>query len=251
MKVITVDRGNTACKLAYWQGTELVKTAVMESSDAGSLQTLLCEYAPDGCIYSSVGDDIPDFVGELKDAFEERLLIAGSNTPYPAKVFYSSRETLGFDRLAAVAGATAYYPETPLLVVDAGTALTLDICDHDGNFLGGNIAPGVTMRLKSLHDYTHRLPLVDKNGWLPAFGDDTESAIRSGCIGGTIAQIAETFVKASSLYSVTKIVVTGGDANLLFPLLVDRELPVVHEPHLVDRGLLSIYMYNRSIHSVP
>ena len=66
-----------------------------------------------------------------------------------------------------------------------GTAITYDFVDTDGNYVGGgNIAPGLQMRLKALHDYTSQLPYVEAEGPHPELGENTETAIRCGVIDG-------------------------------------------------------------------
>jgi len=71
-----------------------------------------------------------------------------------------SPKTLGKDRLAAVAGALHLYPDKNCLIFDIGTCMTIDYLTKKKVFMGGNIAPGKDLRLKSMHDYTSALPLV-------------------------------------------------------------------------------------------
>ena len=93
-----------------------------------------------------------------------------ASTPIPLSNAYSTPATLGMDRLAAAVGAWSMQPGHDILVVDAGTAITYDFVSADGVYKGGNIAPGVSLRFKSLHDHTGSLPLVDSGGDIPLFG---------------------------------------------------------------------------------
>ena len=101
-------------------------------------------------------------------------------TPVPVSIGYNTPLTLGTDRLAAVVGANDCSPGKDILVIDIGTCVTYDLISSSAEYLGGNISPGPTMRLKALHEYTSRLPLVERRGEAPLVGYSTETAIRSG-----------------------------------------------------------------------
>lgn len=129
-------------------------------------------------------------------------------------------------------------------MVDAGTAVTYDYVRNDGTFVGGNIAPGMTMRLEALHRFTVRLPKLEMPRDLEPgrlFGTDTTSAMTLGAAYGIIGSIV--FYR-NHLPKDTVTVVTGGWANLISRLI---EIDVDLEPHLVSRGLNSILNYNEHI----
>ena len=126
-------------------------------------------------------------VRDLKPCEEEALarlqipiLRFTPDTPVPITNRYRTPETLGSDRLAAVIGASSLKPGKDLLIIDAGTCITYEVIDARGNYWGGNIAPGMQMRLRALHEFTARLPLVEAEGEVPGMGYNTETAIRSG-----------------------------------------------------------------------
>ena len=72
-------------------------------------------------------------------------------------------ETLGIDRIALVSAAAHKYQDTNVLVIDAGTCITYDFLNSDNEYLGGAISPGLSMRYKSLHTFTDKLPLLEAN----------------------------------------------------------------------------------------
>jgi type III pantothenate kinase len=103
------------------------------------------------------------------------------------------------------------------VVVDAGTALTVSVCNDDGAFLGGAIAPGAGMQLQALHDRTASLPLVPLKTPDGAYGKNTEQAIQQGVyfgIRGLVKELAENY--ATELGNWPDIIATGGDAPKLF-----------------------------------
>lgn len=130
------------------------------------------------------------------------------------------------------------------MVVDCGTAITIDIIDDEGKFCGGNISAGLELRLKALHNYTSLLPEVSIKGIVSDFGNNTESAMRDGVINGVIGEIIYSYMKAKNKYGIDKIVFTGGDATLLLIYLEKEKLNVCYDPYLVGRGLKADFLKN-------
>ena len=158
----------------------------------------------------------------------------GSNTPTPLTIKYRTPGTLGSDRLAAAVGAWDKTPEHNLLVIDSGSAITFDFVDRNGNYHGGNIAPGIRMRLKALHDYTACLPTVDKEGDTPSIGYDTETAIRSGVIRGICHEIEGYIGEFKEKYGDVFVFLTGGDEKTLINHIKSR---IFADKYLVAKGL--------------
>lgn len=242
--VLTVDRGNTMVKAVVWEGdyplTHIVgrHLPIEEIRDAVGHRQLL------GAVFCSVGAPEPSLVEALQAMVADRLLVVTHDTPVPIGVDYKTPATLGLDRLAAACGCAAIYPAEPLLIVDAGTAVTLDLVDASNIFRGGNIAPGLFLRFKSLREHTSRLPMVSPEGDIPAFGYDTVTAIRSGVVEGLIAQIDFSYRRARTLHGVRRVLLGGGDASFLHPLLLQEDIPVEVVPDMVSRGLLEIFKFN-------
>ena len=142
---------------------------------------------------------------------------------------------------AAAVGAWSMKPGHNLLVVDAGTAVTYDFVSADGTYLGGNIAPGIELRLKSLHDYTGALPLVQARGDAPMLGHDTETAIRSGVINGIRNELEGYVNELSAIYPAVLVFLTGGDAEFFD---IKAKSTTFAVPDLVLRGLARITEFN-------
>lgn len=245
-RILTIDQGNTSAKILVWE--EGVPVGKLKSRDLviEDLLPLVEAGEFDGCAYCSVRHTDAKFLETLRRLVDGNLLVLTPSVALPFVVNYGSRSTLGADRVAAVAGAVDMFPGEALLVVDSGTALTIDATDIDGNFMGGNISPGMNMRFMSLHEHTEQLPRVDDSGEVPSFGTDTATAIRSGVVGGMVSEIVCSFEAAKSLYCCSRIVVAGKDDRKLCHMLRDRGLNVAAEPNLVGRGLLAIYRFNHA-----
>ncbi len=137
-------------------------------------------------------------------------------TDIPIKGMYP---TLGIDRALAAWGAGQTYG-FPVLVIDGGTALTFTAVDHEQNFQGGAILPGLATQLQSLHTNTAALPLTQLPSQLPEiWGKDTISAIHSGIIHTAIASMERFIRQWQRDHSAGAIVFTGGDGAQLYQWL--------------------------------
>lgn len=229
--LLTLDRGNSALKADVWNDEELVETVVMlPNTIRRQLKCLLSRHKIEAAIYCSVTDD-GSGVKEILEESGVELHILTSSMALPLQIDYKSPCTLGVDRIAGSMGAMTLFPNTELLVIDLGTAITYDRVSATGHFLGGNIAPGVSLRLKALNAFTARLPKVELNGKLPIWGTDTDTALRAGAVRGIAAEV---LFYRSLLPKEGKVVLTGGTAPRIAPLL-DFEYHL--EPHLVTIGL--------------
>lgn len=242
MRLLTVDIGNSRAKLDVWQDREHLAHISFDSLAPEMLAGLKEKYSLDAMVFSTVR------LVEQSLFDEARRLMGGSAVEFPVfpmenyDVIESYRQHLGFDRLAAFIAAKRLFPDKGIMIVDAGTAMTVDVVDKDGKFAGGNISLGLSGRLKALHEFTDLLPLVEAQGPVADFGTDTEEAIRCGAVNGVIAEIERSFANASKDYHAEIILLTGGDASVLAPLLKRSNLPVEVDELLVARGIMEDFM---------
>ena len=153
---LAIDIGNTRTKFGFFKKGRLRKKMYWEDTHLEELETLLTNQKVENIICSTVKTVDTNFEKRLaNNRFYIRL---DATTPLPIQNTYRTPTTLGKDRLAAVAGAFELYPKTSSLVIDAGTCITYDVIDAKGNFLGGNIVPGLEMRYKAMHHFTAKLP---------------------------------------------------------------------------------------------
>ncbi|MCH5247529.1 MAG: type III pantothenate kinase [Muribaculaceae bacterium] len=229
--LLTLDRGNSALKADVWKDDTIVETVVMPPACIRrQLKALTNRHELVGAMYCSVTDN-GDYVREILDEADVPLHILTHETPVPLEIEYGSKGTLGVDRIAGCLGAISLFPNRELLVVDLGTAITYDRVTASGRFLGGNIAPGVSLRLKALNAFTARLPKVELDGDVPEWGYDTPTALRAGAIKGIVGEVS---YYRSLLPRGAKVVLTGGSAPRIAPHL---KFSYVMEPHLVTIGL--------------
>ncbi|MEK7253655.1 MAG: type III pantothenate kinase, partial [Bacteroidota bacterium] len=161
---LVLDIGNTRTKLGIFQGDKLTHREVWSELSIEALEGLAYNQKIENAIYSSTANVPPDAAAFLKKNFA--CLELTHETPLPIRLAYRSPQTLGKDRIAGAVGAFHHFPGKNCLIIDAGTCITFDVLDAQGTFLGGNIAPGVDMRLRAMHEFTARLPLVSPNSSL-------------------------------------------------------------------------------------
>lgn len=242
--LLTIDIGNTALKASVFEGEKQVTSIVGSGGDAEAVRTLLALYSVDGIVCCRVGEDRDNVVATLKQEDVVPVLEIGGDTRVPISVDYD-RSTLGNDRLAAAVGVAQ--PGVCRLLVDAGTAMTLDLT-RGMRYCGGNIAPGPRLRLESLNRFTAALPLVEIDGKAPLFGHNTQEAIRSGVVRGMAYEVAQTLRSVHEFEPDAELVITGGYARIL-----SRHLMLLGVKHTIDhdavgRGMVRIFNYNNDTH---
>ncbi len=138
-------------------------------------------------------------------------------------------------------GANYLYPGKNVLVVDAGTAITYDFIDENGEYAGGNISPGIEMRFKALNRFTGRLPLVRQKNPDKLVGQTTEEAILAGVMQGVVFEVEGTIRAFKENYKNLIVIITGGDA-----IFFDNKLKNYFFVHfnLIAIGLNRILEYN-------
>lgn len=245
-----VDIGNSTVKIYEWEPEIKLVSSLSDVSEA----VTTCR---------SLGIDRVAFCTSRELSGPERRLIEnegwwelGFGVSLPLQVEYETPRTLGPDRVAAAIGAWSIFSRLSdgervgkaVLVADAGTALTLDVVDLKGTFLGGNISPGFCMRLTALHEFTSRLPLIGRDLDMKGYwGKDTSTAILAGCRFGLLYEVIGAARTARRDFECETIVFTGGDAEELLPDLMSvncGEFRVEYVAELVAVGLKTAYDFN-------
>jgi type III pantothenate kinase len=229
---LVVDIGNSRSKLALFLKGVLVESLTFDKLSVEKLKELKSRYPDLGyVILSSVSSVDPIVVNFLQNGFPFFLEL-NNQTPIPLDNNYKTPETLGLDRLATAIGAQKLFPGKDLLVIDAGTAITFDVIERSGTFVGGNISPGLTSRFRALHEFTKKLPLIHASDDFPVIGQSTEEAILAGVINGMVFEIDGTIDLIRKKMPDIQPVLTGGDAQfferrLKSPIFVKFEITLI------------------------
>ncbi|MCM1452459.1 MAG: type III pantothenate kinase [Clostridium sp.] len=238
-KYLTIDIGNSSAKAVAWVDGEMMGEPIMGALCAADVHHLAAAIGDkfDAAAICSVSDDAAGLAMAAAQ-LSDKVIEVTASTPLPIDISaYAS--TLGADRIAALAAVAGMLPRREALVVDCGTAITFDRLSAGGVFLGGNISPGVGMRLRAMHAFTKRLPEVASTSDAPLWARDTADAMRGGALRGAIAEIE---YYAGNCPAGTVVAITGGRAQSIAAMLKFK--PEIADAALVLRGLKHIIEYN-------
>jgi type III pantothenate kinase len=240
---LIIDIGNTRAKVVLFEKGQIVSRYYPDTFNVEWLEGLKAKESFDAAILSSVNQDNQAVEDWLTDhCFFIKL---DHTTSIPIKNAYQTPQTLGKDRLAAAVGAFALYPQENCLVVDAGTCMTYEWLSAEGIYKGGNIAPGIDMRLRAMHEFTAKLPLVGKQRLEDWIGFNTETALQMGGQLGAVLEIEGFVARYERRYGSIQLILTGGDAAIIAEHL-EIEHFIINED-IVLIGLYKILKYNANL----
>ncbi len=249
--LLALDIGNTHVVLGIFRGDKLtirrrLSTRSGRTADeAGVLVTMLCRDAGvqpeevNAVAIASVAPKAGMVFGEMAESYlgVKPVFIRGEMEGFLN--LYRNPRAVGADRVCdAVAGFAKY--GGPLLILDFGTAITIDVVNHEGGYLGGVIMPGLETAMESLHSAAALLPKVHFHVPDKAIGTTTDESIRIGLLRGTasgIRGLIEAIREELNAPNAT-IIATGGQAHMMQPLL--PEIQAI-EPDLVLEGIYLLY----------
>lgn len=249
--LLAVDVGNTSITLGVLKGKRVVKTFQMETVLKPSLLRIRLKKMlksvrrkhPDinGVIICSV---VPGVVGAVKSAIKRELhlkpAVIGLDIIVPVKNRYRNPKQVGTDRLVCAYAAMRLY-SIPAIIVDLGTAITLDIVSRKKEYLGGIIVPGIKLSAETLFQKTALLPQTAIHKPRSLIGKDTKDSILSGLFYGYGAMIRGLIAQISKKISGRpKVIVTGGYTRLMKQYIVDKTHVI--DDHLILKGMALLWM---------
>ncbi len=237
---LIIEQGNTSSKVAVYKNGQIKASFVYKEFGVSVVAELFGKYAFSKGIFSTVVDADEELVAFLRSKLQFFVFL-DENVALPIKVEYETPKTLGKDRLAAVVGANYLQPGKNLLVIDAGTAITYEMIEASGVFLGGNISPGMTTRFRALNHFTKKLPLVTEEDDIPLIGTSTETAIQAGVVNGIVYEMDGYIDELKIKYPDLLVFLTGGHS-----FYFERRLKnsIFADINLVLTGLNRILEYN-------
>jgi len=243
MKLV-IDIGNTLSKVAIFDGTDIVELNTTKKISVDYFHNLL-ENLQD--IQSSIIAHVADIDIQIINylASNLNLIVLNETTPLPFINKYETPSSLGYDRIAAVAGASGIFPNENVLVIDAGSCITYDFITSAKEYIGGGISPGLKMRFSALNTFTGKLPLInsDPEKSVKLIGTDTKKSILSGVQNGVLHEVDGIIDAYKMLFPGLKIVLSGGDYKYFDKTLKNNIFAI---PNIVLRGLNRILDFNES-----
>ncbi len=224
LHLLVVNVGNSRTQLGQFVGADLRRQTHLDNTAVPPIVHQVVQWweqtdEPKSLLMASVNDEV---AGPLDAALCDQLSVeiyqVGEDVPVPIGRCLEPETIIGVDRLLNAAAAWDRIHQA-CIVVDAGTAITVDFVDGDGTFHGGAIIPGARMQLAALHDGTASLPELQFT--VPddsdVFGRSTSQAMLKGVfhgIRGAVQRLVEQY--ATQYGAFPRVIATGGDAETLF-----------------------------------
>lgn len=225
LNMVAISIGNSRTAIGLFRGDGLERSERVANGDVAAVVAAVVrawseiERESDASILlASVNDAFTDrLVAVLDDAVATEIFRVGDDVAIPIGTSLDPETITGVDRLLNAAAAWERL-KTACVIVDAGTAVTVDFVDGVGTFQGGAIAPGAAMQLAALHERTAALPQVAFTAPDPeAFGKNTRQAMLQGVfhgIRGLVWRLTEQYAERYGAFP--PVIATGGDAETLF-----------------------------------
>jgi type III pantothenate kinase len=251
--LVAVDVGNSRIKLGLFD-----ESAADASQPGLPTPSRTFDLGPEAAeldrIAEWIGPDrvsqMPWWIGSVQRTVSSRLvqwlrdhgvsqIVLLASADLPLRVALERPDMVGIDRLLGAVSANVLRPhDTPAVVIDLGTAITVDMIAADGSFQGGAILPGIGLAAKALHEFTDLLPLLDMHSLAEpptALGTNTFSAMRAGIYWGAIGGVRHLVdLLSAGLPKAPQVFLTGGAAPAVARLVAHS---AVYAPHLVLSGI--------------
>lgn len=224
-RLVAVGVGNTRTRLGRFEGGQLEQSQALPNTDLEAVAAAILALASPT---DRASDGVPVVVASVNDSVTDRLVATLAGSIPRDRIFRLGQDlailmptaldddtTVGQDRLLAALGAYSRAGQA-CVVIDAGTAVTVDFVDGEGTFQGGAIAPGLAMMLDALHRGTAALPSITYQPPDPlrgVMGKDTRHAMTLGvraCVTGMARTLIDAYAEVFGAYP--QVVATGGDA---------------------------------------
>ena len=254
--LLAIDIGNTVTTMGMFEKDELRATwnmatdAERMADEHGTLLLNLLRHQgmePTDITKSAIGCVVPPLLETYEELFKRYFhispLIVATGVKTGVRIRMDNPREVGADRIANAAAAHHLY-ESPVIIVDLGTATTFDVVSREGDYLGGAIAPGLKTATQALFQKAAMLPRVEMSPPKHAIGTNTKSAMQSGIIFGYMGLIEGITNRIQrELGEKAKVIATGGWAET-----IARATPVIDivNPDLTLIGLKIIYYMNRT-----
>ncbi len=249
--LLVIDVGNTNTVLGIYSRRELrgpwrLSTNRAQTADESGIliRNLLSldGTQPEGVRDIMVASVVPPLNGVLDEMAEKyfglKPVFLGPGTRTGMAIHYDNPQEVGADRIANSVAAYEKYGG-PCVIVDFGTAITFDVISLQGDYLGGVIAPGIGISAEAMFQRAARLPRVEIREPEMLIGTNTVASMQSGLFYGAVGLVDGILDRLlATMGKKTKIVATGGQANLIVSAL--RHPPPV-ESSLTLEGLRIIH----------
>ena len=259
--LLALDIGNTKIKTGLFpisSHSKEGKIFIHDYKNFSSEKTLQQYLKSTSFSYAAISSVVPEKTKLLKNFLTNEFSISpfviSKDSNFNLKIKYHTPATLGIDRICASEGAFLIYKnsaefgsydiKTFLIIIDFGTATTINVISYPAKFIGGTIAPGIKMMSRALTKNTAQLPEFGLNDYKKIIGTDTKSSLASGVLNAAIGLIERVInnLKLEHGASKIKIFITGGNSKQLLPYL---NFEYEFEKALVLKGIKALFDINK------
>ena len=244
--LLVIDAGNTQITFGLYEGDVLVRSFAVLTDVKLSVRELEESLSSnisgkiDGAIIGSVVDELNERLKyAVLDLYKVMPVVLTPDMDTGISIGLKDNSEIGADRIANAYRAYELYKKA-VIVVDFGTAVTFDIVNSKGCFIGGIIAPGLNTQLKSLNVSTSKLPKLEVEDVDNVIGKNTKEAILSGVIAGCASMVEGMLIKCEKeLGEKAVIISTGGHCEIVSKYMTRKFDAVI--PNLTLEGLRDLY----------
>jgi type III pantothenate kinase len=246
MMNLIIDEGNSSIKIALFEENrcKIFKKIENETVLAQFLQEFSLGELKAAAVASVVKDAEQRF-SFLNNILPE-VLYLNALSPMPFVNKYATPKTLGIDRLALAAAGVHHFPNCNVLIIDAGTCITFDVVTKNKEYLGGAIAPGIGMRLRAMHEFTSKLPLIEEQDYdnEEFIGNTTQSCMLSGVYCNVVQEIEGVIGLYKQRFQDLEVILTGGNHFYLQKRIKSR---IFASSLVLVEGLNAILEYQKQL----
>jgi pantothenate kinase, type III len=246
MMNLIIDEGNSSIKIALFEENRCKIFKKIEN------ETVLAQFLQEfslgelkAAVVASVVKDAEQRFSFLNNILPE-VLYLNALSPMPFVNKYATPQTLGIDRLALAAAGVHHFPNCNVLIIDAGTCITFDVVTKNKEYLGGAIAPGIGMRLRAMHEFTSKLPLIEEQDYdnEEFIGNTTQSCMLSGVYCNVVQEIEGVIGLYKQRFQDLEVILTGGNHFYLQKRIKSR---IFASSLVLVEGLNAILEYQKQL----
>ncbi len=236
---LTLDIGNTQIKAHLFRDGQCIDQ--YKSNGIEEIKKAIAPYRNQlsAIIFSDVSGLFDQ--ARVAEVFGTLPCYGVKSLQWPFNSQYTTPQTLGDDRIALVAAAVRLQTDKAVVVIDAGTCLTIDLLTADHTYIGGTISPGLAMRCKGLQHYTGSLPLVTVDTPVSNIGNNTSTALQAGVFWGMVHEIDGHIDRFKKDFPALTVILTGGDAHRLSKSVKNS---IFVAPNFLAEGLDFLLTFN-------
>ncbi len=252
--LLAINANNTNVKFGIFDGDRIVgewrqHTSAMRTADEHAVwlfQLMAMEgIDPKSITDAVIGSVVPQALFNLRRLctryFNCTPLVLGEpDAVYGVQI---KGQGAGADRICNTVGASIMFPNTPMIVVDFGTATTFDVVDEEGSYCGGVIAPGINLSIEALVNATALLPRIVVEKPSMVIGTNTVSCMHSGVFWGYVGLIEGIVARIKAEFGKPMKVISTGGLAPVFEDATDVIETIV--PDITGQGLREIYRRSR------